>query len=324
MRFGDRYDTKSVKYVFLLHKRLGHSNHTQGYNMKKLTFAACCFGIFAMASAPTTQAQTQQVRVEIQSNAPDGGVALTPLWVGFHNGSFDSYNGGLSSQEGLERIAEDGNASVLSGDFLAGRTYVQGGVSGLFDTAQTTGRIDGLLAAPSGPPPIQPGESSSAIFSIDATDNQFFSYASMVLPSNDYYVANGNPTAFDLSSLFSGGGPISFNIGLPGTVNDAGTELNDFATSAANGLFGISGGQSGPNEGADENGVNANVAGDPFAGFANLSNANGVDLASLNFNDANLYANGIATVTITAVPEPSGIALLGLGFSGLFLRRRRG
>ena len=279
-----------------------------------------------MASAPTTQAQTQQVRVEIQSNAPGGGVALMPVWVGFHDGSFDSYNGGLSSQEGLERIAEDDNASVLSGDFLAGRTYVQGGASGLFDTAQTAGRIDGLLAAPSGPPQIQPGDSTTAIFSIDATNNQFFSYVAMVLPSNDYYVANGNPTQFDLSSLFSGGGPISFNIGLAGTVNDAGTELNDFATSAGNSLFGIAGGQSVPNEGADQNGVNANVTGDPFAGFANLSNANGVDLTRLNFNDSTLYPNGIATVTVTAVPEPSGIALalLGLGSSGLLLRRRRG
>jgi len=113
---------------------------------------------------------------------------------------------------------------------------------------------------------------------------------------------------------------------LAGTVNDAGTELNDFATSAGNSLFGIAGGQSGPNEGVDQNGVNANVIGDPFAGFANLSNANGVDLTRLNFNDSTLYTNGIATVTVTAVPEPSGIALalLGLGSSGLLLRRRRG
>lgn len=104
--------------------------------MEKLVFVACCFGAVAIAGA-NTHAQTQQVRVEIQSNAPQGGVALTPLWVGFHNGSFDSYNGGLSAEEGLERIAEDGNASVLSNDFLAGRTYVQNGVGGVFDTAQT-------------------------------------------------------------------------------------------------------------------------------------------------------------------------------------------
>jgi len=69
------------------------------------------------------QAQ-QQVRVTVSSNAPVGGVALTPVWVGFHDGSFDSYNGGLSSQVGLERLAEDGNNSVLAADFANNLTYI--------------------------------------------------------------------------------------------------------------------------------------------------------------------------------------------------------
>lgn len=286
--------------------------------MKKLIFAICVFAL----SVPQADAQTQRVRVDITSNAPTGGVALTPVWVGFHNGSFDSYNGGTSSQEGLERIAEDGNASVLSSDFLGGYTYIDAGASNRVMTSQTSGRVDGVLAAADGtPPPIEPGEVTSGIFDLDLAENQFFSYASMVLPSNDYYVANGNPTAHDLASIF-GGGSISFDIGLAnGGVNDAGTEINDFDTSAANGLFGLSGGQGGPNEGADENGVNANVIGDPFAGF--LNTPAGADLTLLNFNDTSLYGNGIATVTITAVPEPTSLGLIGLGIGGLFLRRRR-
>jgi len=239
--------------------------------------------------------------------------------------SFDSYNGGLASQPGLERIAEDGDVSQISADFLSNLTYIDSsGNSATVASSQTGGRQDGVLVGDQGgtsPPPIQPGESvTSSIFNIDATDNQFFSYAAMVLPSSDYYVANGNPTAFDLSSIF-GGGSISFDIGTAGTVNDAGTEVNDFATSPGNPLFGIPAGQSAADEGVAEGGVNANVLGDPYAGFLNVPT--GVDFGPLNFNDTALYGNGIATVTITAVPEPGSLGFLALGLGGLFLRRRR-
>ncbi|XAL99817.1 spondin domain-containing protein [Phycisphaeraceae bacterium D3-23] len=272
-------------------------------------------------------AQATDVRVDVTNNGPAGGVFITPLWVGFHDGSFDSYSGGLSTQEGLERLAEDGTTSFISDDFLAGNTYVDGGVSGVFATAQTAGRVDGTIASPMGPPPIAPGETVSQAFNVDlAGDNQFFSYASMVLPSNDYFIANGNPLAHDLSALDGApvGTSITFFIGLG--VNDAGTEVNDFATSAANGLFpqlGLGAGQGGPNIGTDENGVVTNVDGIPFAGFLNSPSDldTNPDAALIDFNRADLYANGIATVTITTIPEPGSLALLGLG--GLALLRRR-
>ena len=270
------------------------------------------------ALAASTSFAAQQVRVDITNNAPTGGVALTPLWVGFHDGSFDSYNGGLSSQEGLERIAEDGNTSVLSADFLGGYTYVDGGVSTRTLSSQAGAeRVDGTIGS-AGPPPIEPGESASQTFTIEINGtNRYFSYASMVIPTNDFYVANGNPLAHDLASLYDGSGSVSFNIGLANTVNDAGTETTSYLTSAANGLFGLGGGQSGPNEGADENGVNTNVTGDPFAGF-------GIETpAAFNFNDASLYANGIATVTITAVPEPSSQLVCLMGLAGLAFFRRK-
>ena len=283
--------------------------------------------MFAFVTMPTVEA-AQQVRVDITSNAPDGGVALTPVWVGFHDGSFDSYNGGLSSQEGLERIAEDGDASVLSNDFLGGYTYIDnsGGtpVSARVLSSQSgSERVDGSIGSPTGPPPIQPGETVSSFFEIDTNGtNRYFSYVSMVLPSNDFYVANGNPFAHDLFSLYDGSGSVSFNIGLAGTVNDAGTEVESYVTSAANGLFGLAGGQSGPNIGADQNGVNANVLGpNPLSA---LNFVEGTP-AAFDFNDTSLYPNGIATITITAVPEPSSIVLgaLGLTSVGLMNRRRR-
>ncbi|MEM8944490.1 MAG: spondin domain-containing protein [Planctomycetota bacterium] len=296
--------------------------------MKISNYVRVAAAIAVLSFSYSNAEAVQRVRVDITSNAPDGGVALTPVWVGFHDGSFDSYNGGLSSQEGLERLAEDGNTSVISDDFLGGYTYIDNSsgsaVSARVLSSQAgSERVDGTIATSTGAPPLEPGETTSALFDIDTSGiNRYFSYASMVLPSNDFYVANGNPTAWDLSSLYDGEGSISFNIGLANTVNDAGTEVESYVTSAANGLFGLAGGQSGPDQGADENGVNMNVLGsDPLSALNFIEGTP----AAFDFNNTSLYPNGIATITITAVPEPSSIALgaLGLAGIGLISRRRR-
>ena len=153
--------------------------------------------------------------------------------------------------------------------------------------------------------------------------NDYFSYASMILPSSDYFIANGNPFAFDLASILAGGGVIEFGVGLAGSINDAGTEINDFSFSAGNPLVGIPAGDA-PN-GADEGGVVHRVN-NPFAGFLNAPG--GFSVGNLDFNNDSIYPKGVATVRIeaitpTGVPEPSAalsIAALGLA---TFLRRRR-
>ncbi len=276
------------------------------------------------------QAQALDIEVEISNIGPAGGVHITPVWVGFHDGSFDSYNNGQAVQDGLERIAEDGATGVLSADFLSGYTYINAGVNARVLTAQTTGRVDGTIASPSGPPPLAPGQSNTQQFSIDAAGaNRYFSYASMVLPTNDFFIANGNPLAIDLSSLagMPAGTEITFFIGQ--SVNDSGTEVNDFAFSAANGLFpqlNIGTGQAGPDTGTDENGVVTNVtAADPFSAFLNQPVGFGTDpdVDALNFNNASLYPNGLASVTIRVVPEPASLAMLGCGVIGMLRRRRR-
>ena len=222
---------------------------------------------------------------------------------------------------GLERIAEDGDFSLISTDFNANKTYVQGGVSGVFDTTPVGTRVDGDV----GGGPILPGKTVMKLFEVtpDAS-NGWFSYVSMVLPSNDYYVANGNPLARPLEDLFTGAETsISFNIGLPGTVNDAGTEVEDFATSLGNGLFsGLPAGQPGPNEGADENEVNTNVTTvsnptDPYDDFANRPANFDTEFPNLDFNN---YTDGIARITITRVSVPESSTTVGLiAIAGLFL-----
>jgi hypothetical protein len=305
-------------------------------SMRFLTVAlAACLGMVPTLAAAQG---TQRIRVDITNNAPLGGVALTPVWIGIHSGSFDSYNGGLSSQPGLERLAEDGDTALLSAQFAdfdatsGGYTYVD--PTGPSDALVRTGdlrdqyRLQATIGTPTGPPPLLPGESVSHEFEI-RTDgsNAYVSYLSMVLPTNDLFVANGNPLAHSLSSLYDGVGSISFNIGgFNGSpVNDAGTEAESYVTSAGNGLFGLAGGQSGPNQGAaDPNNLIRNVT-----GTLPLDSLNFIEGSQplFDFNNGSLYGSGIATITITAIPEPTSVVSLLLGLTVAAAgtsRRRRG
>ncbi|MGK7958026.1 MAG: spondin domain-containing protein [Crocosphaera sp.] len=305
-------------------------------NLLKNTKALLTVITFGSVVTTAATAQAITLKVEVDNLGPDGGVALTPVWVGFHDGSFDSYNGGLPSERGLEQIAEDGIADTIAQDFLDNLTYVQDGVGGIFDADQVGTRVDGSVGGSA----ITAGTSAMMTFEVTPDEsNRWFSYVSMILPSNDYYVANGNPFAHDLMPLFEDpNATLSFTVGAAGTVNDAGTEVNDFDTSAGNALFGIPGGQPVPGVGADQGGVNANVS-EPFANFLNRPDGFDTDFASLNFNDTTLYTDGgVAQFTISvvedeppveetpvAVPEsPTTVGLMamaGLFFFGGFRRR---
>ena len=136
---------------------------------KTMTCTAAIAGALMMSDA----ASAELVKVTVTNNAPGGGVYLTPVWVGFHNGSFDSYDSGSASAPELERIAEDGNTTPISDAFAAGDTLVPTGL------AQTGSRVQGTL----GGAPIAPGDSVMDLFDIDPADaNHHFSYAAMVLP----------------------------------------------------------------------------------------------------------------------------------------------
>ena len=261
---------------------------------------------------PLAATQAITVKVTVTNNSPADGVGLAPFWAGFHNGSFDSYDGGVAATPALETLAEVGSPADISAVFGSGGTLVSTG------TTQTGTRVQGNTGL------LAQGASETLMFDV-ASDgsNDYFSYASMILPSSDYFIANGNPLAIDLSSILSGGGVIEFGVGLAGTILDAGTEINDFAFSAGNPLVGIPAGDA-PN-GADEGGVVSNVA-NPFAGFLNAPG--GFTVGNLDFNDSAIYPDGVATVRIeairpTGVPEPGAalpIAALGLM---AFLRRRK-
>ncbi|MBE9113152.1 spondin domain-containing protein [Nodosilinea sp. LEGE 07298] len=179
---------------------------------------------------------TQNVTVSIENLSPDNGAFLTPLWFGFHDGTFDTYDRGRPVSPGLESLAEDGATELISQEFdLAGFGTVQGTILGTEGT----------------PGPIDPDEVATFTVELDPNDpgSRFFNYASMVIPSNDFFIANGNERAhpiFDEAGNFIGADFIV----LGSQVLDAGSEIDD-EIPANTAFFG----QMAPNIGVDENGV---------------------------------------------------------------------
>ena len=236
--------------------------------------------------------QAADIQVTFTNNAPTGGTYLTPAWVGFHDGRFDAFSAGTGASLGIETIAEVGDPSALSAIFAG---------SGVDSVA--------------GAAPVAPGSTVRTVVSLaEDGSNSFFSFASMVLPSNDFFIGNDNPITTSIAGLLDGTfSRISVDVI---SVYDAGTEVNDFATSAGNGLFGIPGGNA--PAGTDEMGVIAIVTSDAYSGFANDG---GADLSGLNFSDY----DSLATFTLSAapVPVPAALPLLLSAVGGLSLIRRR-
>jgi len=257
--------------------------------------------VLMMASAVTAAPVT--ITVTIQNLAPVNGNFLTPLWVGFHNGGFDIYNPGAPVTPGVERVAEDGLTAAISSEFAAsGAGVVQGTIMGPVM------------------PEIAPGQTASMAFIVDGslTSSRYFSYATMIIPSNDTFIANDNPFAFpvfDSAGNFLGADFIV----LGSQVLDAGTEVND-EIPAHTAFFG----QMMPNTGVTENGV---VGLHP--GF--LPPGSGGILDDPRFMSADFRAPGyqIARITVTQgtepIPEPATIVLLGTGLAGVAagVRQRR-
>ena len=220
-----------------------------------------------------------EVTVTVENLAPDNGTLLTPLWVGFHDGTFDTYDRGRPASAGLESLAEDGNTSLISREFIS---------SG-------AGLVDGTITAPGGatPGPIDTGETTSLTFTLDRSlaSSRFFNYASMVLPSNDAFIANGNPEAFEIFD--ENGNFLGADFVVTGNqVLDAGTEVNDEAEDST-AFFG----QSSPNTGTDENGV---------VGLHQGFQADGRILSEPRFANADFTADGyeVARITVTTNDLP--------------------
>jgi len=293
----------------------------------------------AIASNPAT-AQAATFQVSVENLAPQYGQALAPIWFGFHDGNFDSFQAGQSAPVYIEHLSENGFTGDAQGripaDFfadlaVAGADFSRfpspaDSITGAFATSASGlngGYQDIVFSNRRGDPYFAahlPGEVLTTKFNVnlDPNRNRFFSYAGMVGWSNDAFIGNDNAIeVFNAQGNFIGADFIV----LGSEVWDAGTEANDEDYTnvpfAARNLF----------LGTPENNVVRRHSGLRPAGDGGIVDfqVNGEGITA----NADFTAPGyqIARIRVTRVPEAGTttglVALGGLLLLGRTLRRKK-
>ena len=261
-------------------------------NFKRLTRLSAA-GILLSAGLATA-ASAAVVQITITNTQEAGGLYLTPLLSILHDGSFDAFDAGSAASPELEALAEEGMA---------------GGLAGLADAA---GATTGVILSPggfAGAPVIDPGETASIQLEVDPTDARYFSFLSMVIPSNDIFIGNDNPMAyeiFDAAGAFTNLGPINV---YATDAWDAGTEVNTNFGAAFNAAGGAA----------------TDAAGLITRASDGLFFLDGQSTAAGTTTSVGAGPNLLASIEVSEVPLPAGFPLLlaGLGGLGLMARRKR-
>ena len=220
-----------------------------------------------------------------------GGLALTPFLTVLHDGSYDPFDAGGTASAGVEAIAEEGDVSVELGT-LGGETA-------------------GVALAPDGfpgAPVIEPGETATLRLDVDPASDRFLTFLSMVIPSNDLFVGNDDPMAyeiFDAVGEFVLDGPIEV---FAGAVWDAGTEVNNGQGAA----FSTDGGT-------------ATETSDPIALAGSLDVLLGINAPTGPITTVPGAGDLLFTVEVAPapIPLPAGLPLMLAALGGLAFVRRR-
>ncbi len=223
--------------------------------LKTILLVSSAIAVASIPSFASDDRSIPSVVVEVENLAPERGTFMTPVWMGIHDGTFDIYDRDVAADAllgpgVLEALAEDGNNGPITETF----------------EERNFGQPQANVTAPGGP--FQPGSRAAITFQVSPSLDRYFSYGSMVIPSNDFFVANGNPLAHELFD--ERGRFVGENFIVAGSeVLDAGTEVNNEIASQTAFLN-----QAGPNIGPDEGGLV--VLGEGFAAPGALAYPDGV------------------------------------------------
>jgi hypothetical protein len=252
----------------------------------------------------TAIAGAASLDITVENTQSSGGFFFTPFWVAAHNGGFDSYDEGALSalSPAIIPLAEVGDTGPISDAFAGSMAGAAGGV----DT--TIAAVAGMGDAPV----FSPGESTTVSLDIgDASVNRYFSFASMVIPSNDLFVGNDDALAHE---LFDAGGnflgPVVIEL-YGADVNDNGTERNSSANDAA---FSTLDGQALPETHVVRSLFTSANDATYLSSFVGTSTPTG-DIIGTTFDSGTLLGRIVIT------PEPGSLSLLSL--AGLLLIRRK-
>ncbi len=262
---------------------------------KSITGLAAAIATVAMPL--TTQAALVELQVKVENLVAANGIAFAPLHVGFHNGTFDPFNIGKVATGPIVSVAEGGSGSAW---FPA------------FEVADPTATLGTVVPNPAGP--LIPGATATATFTVDSDVNPFFTFASMAIPSNDFFIGNDDPMEY---RLFDTNGALAINQieQLASEIWDAGSEIFDPLGAAflADGTNSLRRGQNSV--------VAFNFA--ELVAFNGLVTGAGYTLNSQLRGDSAVYRISFAVVP-APVPLPAAFPLLlgGLGLLGVSTRRK--